>query len=92
MTSTEWLNSLEPDVRDQFVKIANEVTIEANASVAAKEAENRQNILDAGGTIRELSAEQRKAWVDVMKPVWTKFEADIGTDLIDAAVASNDAS
>jgi len=92
VTSTEWLNSLEPDVRDQFVKIANEVTIEANASVAAKEAENRQNILDAGGTIRELTAEQRKAWVDVMKPVWTKFEADIGTDLIDAAVASNDAS
>lgn len=92
VTSTEWLNSLEPDVRDQFVKIANEVTIEANASVAAKEAENRQNILDAGGTIRELNAEQRKAWVDVMKPVWSKFEADIGTDLIDAAVASNDAS
>ncbi|MBU2487427.1 MAG: DctP family TRAP transporter solute-binding subunit [Alphaproteobacteria bacterium] len=92
VTSTEWLNSLEPDVRDQFVKIANEVTIEANAAVAATEAKNRQNILDAGGTIRELDAEQRKAWVDAMKPVWTKFEGDIGTDLIDAAVASNDAS
>ena len=92
VTSTEWLNSLEPDVRDQFVKIANEVTIEANAAVAATEAKNRQNILDAGGTIRELSAEQRKAWVDAMKPVWTKFEGDIGADLIDAAVASNDAS
>lgn len=92
VTSTEWLNSLEPEVRDQFVKIANEVTIEANAAVAATEAKNRQNILDAGGTIRELDAEQRKAWVDAMKPVWTKFEGDIGTDLIDAAVASNDAS
>ena len=92
VTSTEWLNGLDPDFREQFVKIANEVTIEANASVAAKEAENRQNILDAGGTIRELDAEQRKAWVDVMKPVWTKFEGDIGTDLIEAAVASNDAS
>ncbi|MEM5493123.1 DctP family TRAP transporter solute-binding subunit [Hoeflea sp. AS16] len=92
VTSTEWLNSLDADVRDQFVKIANEVTIEANASVAAKEAANRQNILDAGGTIRELSAEQRKAWVDTMKPVWTKFEGDIGADLIEAAVASNDAN
>ncbi|MBC7284181.1 DctP family TRAP transporter solute-binding subunit [Hoeflea sp.] len=89
VTSTEWLNSLDADFRDQFVTIVNEVTMEANASVAAKEAENRQNILDAGGTIRELDAEQRKAWVDTMKPVWTKFEADIGTDLIDAAVASN---
>ena len=92
VTSTEWLNGLDADFREQFVTIANEVTIEANASVAAKEAENRQNILDAGGTIRELSPEQRKAWVDVMKPVWTKFESDIGADLIEAAVASNDAS
>ncbi|WP_322990616.1 DctP family TRAP transporter solute-binding subunit [Hoeflea sp.] len=92
VTSTEWLNSLDADVRDQFVKIADEVTIEANAAVAATEAANRQNILDAGGTIRELDAEQRKAWVDAMKPVWTKFEGDIGTDLIEAAVASNDAS
>ena len=92
VTSTEWLNSLDPEIRDQFVKIADEVTMEANASVAAKEAENRQNILDAGGTIRELNAEQRKAWVDVMKPVWSKFEADIGADLIEAAVSSNDAS
>jgi hypothetical protein len=26
-----------------------------------------------------------------MKPVWKKFEAEIGKDLIDAAVASNQA-
>ena len=89
VTSTEWLNSLEPEVRDQFVKIVDEVTIEANAAVAATEAKNRQNIIDAGGTIRELNPEQRQAWVDAMKPVWSKFEGDIGADLIDAAVASN---
>jgi TRAP-type C4-dicarboxylate transport system substrate-binding protein len=46
-----------PDVRDQFVSIVDDVTNEANASVAAKEAANRQNILDAGGTIRELDAD-----------------------------------
>lgn len=92
VTSTEWLNSLDADVRDQFIKIADEVTIEANAAVAATEDKNRQNILDAGGTIRELNAEQRQAWVDAMKPVWSRFEGDIGVDLIEAAVASNDAS
>ncbi|WP_420407300.1 DctP family TRAP transporter solute-binding subunit [Hoeflea sp.] len=89
VTSTEWLNSLDDDVRTQFVTIVDEVTAEANASVAAKEAANRQNILDAGGEIRELTAEQRAAWVEVMKPVWAKFEDDIGTDLIAAAEASN---
>ena len=89
VTSTAWLDGLDADVRDQFLSIVNEVSAEANASVAAKEAGNRQNILDAGGSIVELSAEQRQAWVDVMKPVWGMFEADIGKDLIDAAVASN---
>jgi C4-dicarboxylate-binding protein DctP len=38
VTSTEWLNSLDADVRDQFLTIVNDVTNEANASVAAKEA------------------------------------------------------
>ncbi|MCE7029908.1 DctP family TRAP transporter solute-binding subunit [Jiella avicenniae] len=89
VTSTEWLNGLDPEIRDQFVKIADEVTQSANASVAETEQKNRQNIIDAGGTVRELSPEQRKQWVDTMKPVWEKFTDDIGQDLIDAAVASN---
>ncbi|MCB1449860.1 MAG: DctP family TRAP transporter solute-binding subunit [Nitratireductor sp.] len=89
VTSTEWLNGLDPEIRDQFTKIVDEVTIAANGAVADTEAKNRQNIVDAGGTIRELNAEQRKAWVDAMAPVWTKFEGDIGKDLIDAAVAAN---
>ncbi|SON56854.1 C4-dicarboxylate-binding periplasmic protein precursor [Hartmannibacter diazotrophicus] len=90
VTSTEWLNGLDPAVRDQFLKIAEDVTHEANASVAATEAKNRQNILDAGGKIRELTPEQRGAWIDTMKPVWSQFEGDIGADLIQAAVAAND--
>lgn len=91
VTSTEWLNGLPDDVREQFLKIVDEVTVEANASVAATEAKNRQAILDAGGTIRVLDDTQRKAWVDAMKPVWTQFEGDIGADVIEAAVASNGA-
>ena len=92
VTSDEWLNSLEPDVRDQFLTIVEEVTAKANGAVADKEMANRQNVLDAGSTIRELTPEQRKAWVGAMKPVWDKFEGDIGKDLIDAAVSSNNAS
>ncbi|EKF17112.1 DctP family TRAP transporter solute-binding subunit [Nitratireductor pacificus] len=88
VTSTEWLEGLDPAVRDQFVKIADEVTAAANDEVANQEAACRQNILDAKGTIRELTPEQRAKWVETMKPVWAKFEGDIGKDLIDAAVAS----
>jgi C4-dicarboxylate-binding protein DctP len=79
-------------VRDQFLTIVNEVTLAANAKVAEKEAMNRQRILDAGSTIRVLTPEQRTVWVETMKPVWTKFEGDIGADLIAAAQAANNGS
>ena len=87
VTSTEWLNGLDADVRDQFVAIVDDVTNAANDAVGKNEATCRQNILDAKGTIRELSAEQRTEWVSTMKPVWNKFEGDIGKDLIDAAAS-----
>lgn len=89
VTSKEWLDSLKPDVRDQFLKIVDEVTASANDSVGKKESENRENILKAGGTIRELTAEQRKVWIDTMKPVWDRFEGDIGKDVIAAAAAAS---
>ena len=60
-----------------------------DAGVAAQEAANRQNVLDAGGVIRELTDQQRQAWVDTMASVWDQFRADIGDDLIAAAVGSN---
>lgn len=88
VTSTDWLEGLEPEVRDQFLSIVDEVTVEANAAVADKEAACRQNILDAGGVIRELTPEQRQKWLTTMKPVWEQFEGDIGADLIQAAASA----
>lgn len=88
MTSSDFLNSLSPADRKQFVQIADEVTQEANESVKAKELENRANILKAGGKINTLTPEQRQIWVDTMKPVWKQFQGDIGKDLIDAAANS----
>ena len=51
--------------------------------------EAKQAVVDAGGVVRNLTAEQRGKWVDAMKPVWAKFEDDIGADLIAAAQAAN---
>lgn len=47
------------------------------------------NIIEAGGVVRTLTPEQRQQWVDALKPVWQKFEKDIGADLIEAALAAN---
>jgi C4-dicarboxylate-binding protein DctP len=85
MTSSDFLDSLKPDVREKLMTIADEVTQQANEDVKAAEAKNRQNILDAGGKINVLTPEQRQKWVDAMKPVWKQFEGEIGPDLIKAA-------
>ena len=87
MTSKQFLDSLDADTRTKLIKIADEVTVAANKSVKDKEEANRQNILKAGGKINELTASQRKEWVDAMKPVWKQFENEIGADLIAAAAS-----
>ncbi|WP_425052645.1 DctP family TRAP transporter solute-binding subunit [Psychromarinibacter sp. S121] len=85
VASVDWLDSLDADVRDQFLTILNEVTMERNAAVGEVDAEARAAILEAGGEIRELTEEQRAAWVEAMKPVWEQFEGDVGADNIAAA-------
>ena len=89
VTSTDWLDSLEPATRDRFMTIFHAVTVERNAAVGQVDAEARQAVIDAGGVIRELTAEQRQAWVDAMQPVWARFLEDVGQENIDAAQAFN---
>ncbi|MCB2110986.1 TRAP transporter substrate-binding protein [Albidovulum sp.] len=92
VASTDWLDSLDPSVKDQVLKILAEVTVERNAAVGQVDAEARQAILDAGGVIRELTPEQRQEWVEAMKPVWAKFADGIGQENIDAAQTFNSGS
>jgi C4-dicarboxylate-binding protein DctP len=87
MTSKQFLDSLDANTRSTLIKIADEVTVAANKSVKDAEEVNRQNILKAGGKINVLTADQRKQWVDAMKPVWKQFENEIGADLIAAAAS-----
>ena len=89
VTSVEWWDGLDADVRTQLKTIMDEVAATRNAMSSEINNANRAKILAAGGVIRELDAEQRQAWVDVMKPVWDKFKDDIGQELIDSALAAN---
>ena len=89
VTSVDWLDSLDADVRDQFLTILDEVTATRNAEAFAVNEAAKASIVEAGGEIRQLSAEQRQSWVDTMMPVWGKFADDVGQDMIDAAQAIN---
>jgi C4-dicarboxylate-binding protein DctP len=90
VTNVDWLESLDADVRDQFLTILGEVTKTRNAEAFAVNEAAKQSIIDAGGTIRTLTPEQRQEWVDTMMPVWDKFKGDVGQDAIDAAQKINE--
>ena len=89
VASVDWLDSLDDDVREQFLTILHEVTVERNAAINEVDMAARQGVIDAGGVVRELTPEQREAWVAAMKPVWTQFTDDVGQENIDAAQAIN---
>ncbi|MEM7214027.1 MAG: TRAP transporter substrate-binding protein [Pseudomonadota bacterium] len=89
VTSDEWWNGLDAGVRDQLATILTEVTETRNKEAFAVNQDNKAKIVESGGEIRSLTPEQRQAWVDALKPVWEKFEGDIGADLINAAQATN---
>ncbi len=89
VTNIDWLEGLPADVRDQFLKIVGEVTEARNGEAYALNQKAKQAVIDAGGVVRQLTAEQRAEWVATMKPVWAKFEGDVGADNIAAAQKIN---
>ncbi|MFO2465600.1 C4-dicarboxylate TRAP substrate-binding protein DctP [Pseudomonas sp. 15FMM2] len=92
ITNTKFWNGLPPDIRTELDKILVEVTAHVNNEAAQLNQKDKQRILDAKTTqIITLTPQERGEWRDKMKPVWKKFEGDIGADLIKAAEASNKA-
>ncbi|MGH1405801.1 MAG: DctP family TRAP transporter solute-binding subunit [Rhodomicrobiaceae bacterium] len=89
VTSDDWWNGLKPAVRTKLATILKEVTETRNKESYKVNQANKQKIIEAKGVVRTLTAEQRQAWANALKPVWKKFEADVGTDLLKAAQASN---
>lgn len=92
ITNTQFWNSLPAPVRTELEQIIEEVTVEVNKQAEALNDKAKQNIIDTGKSeILVLTEEQRNAWRDAVRPAWKKFEAEIGTDLIEAAEAANQA-
>ncbi|MGF6458740.1 TRAP transporter substrate-binding protein [Pseudomonas frederiksbergensis] len=92
ITNTKFWSGLPPDMKTELDKIIVEVTTQVNKDAEKLNQDAKQNIINAKTTeIITLTPEQRGEWREAMKPVWKKFEGDIGADLIKAAEAANQA-
>ena len=90
ITNTKFWNGLPEDVRKTLDEVMAEVTVEVNKQAEALNQASRQRIADSGNSeIIILTPEQRELWREAMRPVWKKFESDIGPDVIAAAEQAN---
>lgn len=90
ITNTKFWKGLPEDVRSELETIMAEVSVEVNRQADDLNRMAKQDIAKAGTTeIIELTPQQRAEWREAMRPVWQKFEKDIGAELIQAAEKSN---
>ena len=90
VSSTEFWNSMPEDIRNEVKKALDEAIALGNQVAAKKAEEDKQRIIDSKRSqVLTLKPEERAQWVEVMKPVWSQFEGQIGKDLINAAYGSN---
>ena len=77
-------------IRMELEAIIDEVTYLVNKQAEAANQADRQRIVDSGRSqVINLTAEQRQAWRDAMRPVWEQFQGQIGSDVIKAAQTVN---
>ncbi len=89
VTSVKWWDSLTPAVRAQIEKILSDIKTVNNRTTNQIEMANRQKIIDAKGIVRTLTPQQKQMWINTFKPVWQKFEKDVGADNLAAAKKLN---
>lgn len=90
VTSEEFWNSLPDDIRKTVEQALNEAIEYGNQVAKKKDISDRNAIIDSGLTeVYQITDQQRQLWVDIMKPVWKKFEDQIGADVIAAAAKQN---
>ena len=90
VTNSRFWTSIPFAVRSELDGILLEVTQTVNAEAASINAREREQLLAGGGaTLVTLTPEQRQAWRAKMQPVWKSFEAQIGSDILRAALTVN---
>ncbi len=90
VTSKEFWMDLDDNTR-KVIKASLDEAISYGNKIAAEKAESDKQAIIASGRskVSQLSDAERQAWVKAMKPVWKKFEKEIGANMIEAAEASN---
>jgi len=86
VTNQRFWNGLPADVREGLEQALAEATAAQNAFAQEENDKARAAIVASGRSqILQLTDAERRPWVEAMRPVWKKFESDVGAANIAAA-------
>ena len=90
VTSKEFWMTLPDDIRPVVKESLAEAIAFGNKIAGDKAMSDKQAIIDSRRSkVLTLTNAERQQWVQAMKPVWAKFEDEIGKATIEAAEKSN---
>jgi C4-dicarboxylate-binding protein DctP len=90
VTSAEFWNGLPNDIRAELWKALDEAIAYGNKVAHEKDSGDRKQVEDSGRSkIVTLSKDEVAKWRAAMKPVWKKFEDEIGKDIVAAAAGGS---
>ena len=90
ITNAKWWADLPPDIQKGLKTAMDESIVYGNKAALEEAVSFRDKVIaDKKAEVVPMTKEQKAAWRTAMKPVWTKFEGEIGKNLIGAAQRAN---
>ncbi|MGK7377369.1 DctP family TRAP transporter solute-binding subunit [Planococcus sp. 1R117A] len=89
LVNDDFYNSLPEDLQSLIMEASEEFRTEQRELAQQQDTEFLEKLETEGMQINELTDEQRNAFREAAEPVYTKYEEQIGKDLIDQALAAN---
>lgn len=91
IANAKWWDGLPADVKKGLSEAMEESIAYGNKVALTEDDDFKAKVVaDNKAKVITISKAEREQWRAVMKPVWAQFEADIGKDLIDAAIQANE--
>lgn len=90
VTSVNFWEGLSAEDQGDLQQILNEAIEYGEELALSQEKLDRQKVIDSNASeVIALTEGQRAQWVEAMKPVWKKYEKDIGQDLFNVILNAN---
>lgn len=85
IANNKFIEGLPKDLRDIVIKAGRDFALAQRKLIADKEAEFKASLIKSGMKINELSAAEKKPFVDATAKVYAQFEKDLGKEIMDIA-------